>query len=173
MRCFITILMLSISGHSLVAEDPAETWMVGYLYLQEALAIEKRGDKGGAISLLVRSLDCYRILAREHAEFEPDRRNKRIVLIADKLESLGGDPFASLLPTPATPARRSMLPPDHLAKVLVPALPHHWSLRMNSFGTHVVVPLIETDETRRYHAMIRRLESEFYPGYRLIPLAAR
>lgn len=169
MRCFITILLITISGHSLVAEDPAETWMAGYLYLQEALAFEKEGDEGGAISLLVRSLDCYRILAREHGEFEPDRRNERIVLIADKLESLGGDQFASFLPTPATTARRSMVSPDHLAKVLVPTLPHNWSLRTNPFGTHVVVPLIETDETRRYHAMVRKLN----PGYRMIPLVAR
>jgi hypothetical protein len=168
MKNFLAVLMLSFSGHILLADDPAETWMAGYLYLQEGLAADKGGDKADAITLLVRSLDCYRILAREHALFEPDRRNERILLIADLLESLGGDQFASFLPFPGVTGfvkNGTSLP--------LPQLPRNWSVTTNPAGTHVVVPLIETDESRRYHAMIRRLESEFYPAYRLIPLAAR
>lgn len=168
MKNFLAVLMLSFPGHILPAADPAETWMEGYLYLQEGLAAEKGGDKADAIPLLVRSLDCYRILAREHGAFEPDRRNERILLIADILESLGGDQFASFLPSAAVAGivkNGTSLP--------VPQLPRNWSVSTTPAGTHVVVPLIETDETRRYHAMIRRLESDFYPAYRLIPLVAR
>jgi hypothetical protein len=168
MKSFLAVLMLSFPGHILLADDPAETWMAGYLYLQEGLAAEKEGDRADAIPLLVRSLDCYRILAREHALFEPDRRNERILLIADLLESLGGDQLASFLPFPGVSGivkNGTSLP--------LPQLPRNWSVSTNPAGTHVVVPLIETDETRRYHAMIRRLESEFYPAYRLIPLVAR
>jgi hypothetical protein len=167
MKSFLAILMLSLPGHMLFAADPAETWMAGYLYLQEGLAAEKGGDRADAITLLVRSLDCYRILAREHELFEPDRRNERILLIADLLESLGGNQFASFLPSPGVTRivkKGTSLP--------VPQLPRNWSVAPNHTGTHVVVPLIETNETRRYHAMIQKLGSEIYPGYRMIPLVA-
>ena len=102
MKNFLAVLMLSFPGHILLADDPAETWMAGYLYLQEGLAADKAWDKADAITLLVRSLGCYRILASEHELFEPHRRNERILLIADILESLGGDQFASFLPFPGS-----------------------------------------------------------------------
>jgi len=185
MRFLIVILLLPLSGHVIASEDPAETWMSGYLHLQEALATEKEGDKGGAISRLVRALDSYRILARDHGDFEPDRRDERIRLIAEKLESLGADPSMSYLTFPAlseTIARSeknaepllfdALASPDSLTAFLRPVIPENWSLRTNAHGTHVIVPLIETDETRRYGALFRRLEIVQGNRVRTIPLVA-
>ena len=167
MKNFLAVLMLSFTGHILLADDPAETWMAGYLYLQEGLAADKAGDKADAITLLVRSLDCYRILASEHELFEPHRRNERILLIADILESLGGDQFASFLPFPGVTGIVK-----NWTSLPLLQLPRNWSVTTNATGTHVVVPLIETDETRRYHAMIQNLGSALSPAYRMIPLVA-
>ncbi len=185
MRFLIVTLLLSLSGHVIASEDPAETWMSGYLHLQEALATEKKGDKGGAISRLVRALDSYRLLARDHGDFEPARRDERIRLIADKLESLGADPSMSYLTLPAlseTLARSeknaepllfdALASPDSLTAFLRPVIPGNWSLRRNVHGTHVIVPLIETDETRRYGALFRRLEIVQGNRVRTIPLVA-
>jgi len=185
MRFLIVTLLLSLSGHVVASEDPAETWMLGYLHLQEALAAEKVGDKGGAVSRLVRALDAYRILARDHGDFEPDRRDERIRLIADKLESLGADPSMSYLAFPALSeiiARSgknvepllfdALASPDSLTAFLRPVIPGNWSLRTNVLGTRVIVPLIETDETRRYGALFRNLELTRGNRVRTIPLVA-
>lgn len=185
MRLLIAILLLPLSGHVIASEDPAETWMSGYLHLQEALATEKEGDKGGAISRLVLALDSYRILARDHGDFEPARREERIQLIAEKLKSLRADPSMSYLtfpPLSETIARSeknaepllfdALASPDSLTAVLSPVIPENWSLRTNALGTHVIVPLIETDETRRYGALFRRLEVVQGNRVRTIPLVA-
>jgi|GEM_PF-1386370 len=185
MRSLIVVLLFSISGQSVLANDPAETWMEGYLYLQEALITEKNGDRSGAISLMVRSLDCYRLLAREHGGFEPERRNERILLIADKLEALGGHQMMSYLPFPKAPdripvsgkesdaqIREAMTSPEFLTSLLATVLPENRSPRTNSFGSHLTVPLIETEETRRYDALVRKLEATLAPRYRVIPLVA-
>ncbi len=146
--------------------------MEGYLYLQKALFGEEAGNSKSSVHLLVRSLDCYRILALQFANFEESLRKERIDLIADKLESLGGNLQMTFLPPSGfgvPPLELSALiehrDSESAAKLLSQAIPHNWKLRSNQTGTSVIVPLIETEEARRFSALVRRIES--YPAFQL------
>lgn len=203
MRRLITTLFFFVFSACAQAEDPSEIWMEGYLYLQKALTTEENGEKSAAIHLLIRSLDCYRILARKHAHFEGERRDERILLIADKLESVGVSPlmsylrssgskssllesaarmdltdFGSLNESNSLSANRiiratSGLNRDLLKKLLSTAIPQNWALGNNQTGTQLTIPLIETDETRHYGALVRSIESMSARGYSYLDLVQR
>jgi len=65
-----------------------------------------------------------------------------------------------------------MTSPEFLTSLLATVLPENWSPRTRSFGSHPTVPLIETEEIRRYDALVRELEATLAPRYRVIPLVA-
>lgn len=172
MRFLIPLLFFSAFADCVRSEDPAEIWMEGYLYLQKALSAEEVGDTKGSVHLLVRSLDCYRILALQFADFEENLRKERVDLISDKLESVGGNSQMTFLPASGfgAPALEStaligLRDSESLVNLLAPAIPHNWSLRSNETGTSVIVPLIETEEARRFSALVRRIDS--YPAFQL------
>ena len=162
MKWLIAVLAFAGFFGSAHADDPAEIWMEGFLHLQSALRAEDENDRLAAVRSLTRSLDCSRILANHFRDFEPTRRDQRILLIADKLESMGASPCISYLPsTPSTetlPKVAQSTNPTEL-EILRSRLPNIWDVRTNPTGSHLNIPLVETIETRRYSEFFNRVDA--------------
>lgn len=152
MRAISTFLVIFLLSGFLQAEDDPrflDLWMSGFLTLQSAHNKERAGQKEEATELYSRSLEHYRSMRYYWAGHKlAAQLEDRIQLLAQKLNSMGVDPYPdySSLPDP-----NALLPkPEGLVPELpvVPSRPSNWISRGNE---DVIVPLVETPETRRYY----------------------
>ncbi|MEM6916213.1 MAG: hypothetical protein AAF491_06555 [Verrucomicrobiota bacterium] len=152
MRTVSAILAIFFLTGSIEAEDDPrflDLWMEGFLTLQSAHNKERAGEEEEATRLYSQSLDHYRSMRYYWAGSKlAAQLEDRIQLLAKKLNSLGVDPYQEYS---ALPDSNALLPkPEGLGPELptVPSRPSNWKSRGND---SVLVPLVETPETRRYH----------------------
>lgn len=145
--CLFGILTVSHSDENRFGD----LWMEGFLTLQFAQNQEAKGLRENAVDSYLKSLNHYRSMrfywdGHENAS----RLEERIWLIAQKVVSLGADPYVSATSVPdytlISPHPLEIASTDSL-----PEIPSNWVRQSNG---SIIVPLVETPETREYYRKI-------------------